>query len=324
MRAVQRLRADVEIRLTERAGHAHELALEAAAAGADLVIAWGGDGTINEVGRALAQRMDEGPPSPRRQAPALGIVPGGSGNGLARALGIPFEPEKAIERALRAEPRTIDAGELGERMFFNIAGIGLDAHVAALVSTKVRHRGFVPYLKGVAGDLLRYEPVEYAGTIDGRAFRTSALFVAVANSKQYGFGAEIAPRANLADGLIDVVIVEDRGLLGNLLRVPSLFLRNVDCRDGIIAMQAELTIEVVSHATMSMEKRSKAQPADGAGSSGAAVASVGGSLDAPVRAAKLDSNVPRDVADSAWRIFGGAARRIVRGRGDDSARCRPR
>lgn len=243
-RAVQRLGVDAEIAVTERIGHAHELALTAAAAGLDLVIAWGGDGTINEVGRALAQRMVEGAPSPRRQVPALGIVPGGSGNGLARALGIPFDPAKAIERAVRAEPRTIDAGELGERMFFNIAGIGLDAHVAALVSTRIRHRGFVPYLKGIAADLLRYEPVEYAGTIDGRAFRMSALFVAVANSKQYGFGAEIAPRASLADGLLDIVFVEDRRLLGNLLRVPSLFLRNVDRRDGIIAMQVrELAIE---------------------------------------------------------------------------------
>ena len=82
-----------EIRLTERGGHAHELALEAAASGADLVMAWGGDGTINEVGRALVQD-DAGV-----LAPALGIIPGGSGNGLARDLGVPFDPAKAIEHA---------------------------------------------------------------------------------------------------------------------------------------------------------------------------------------------------------------------------------
>ena len=72
-----------------------------------------------------------------RPAPALGIIPGGSGNGLARDLGIPFDPAQAIERALRATLDVVDAGELGDRLFFNVAGIGLDAHVAALVSTRV-------------------------------------------------------------------------------------------------------------------------------------------------------------------------------------------
>src|SRR5262245_44459057 len=104
-RTLERLGADGDVRMTERSGHAHELALEAAASGADLVIAWGGDGTINEVGRALVQRDDADAP-----VPALGIVPGGSGNGLARELDIPFDPARAIEHALRATPRRIDAG----------------------------------------------------------------------------------------------------------------------------------------------------------------------------------------------------------------------
>ena len=105
------------------------------------MIAWGGDGTINEVGRALVQQGRWR----ARSAPALGIIPGGSGNGLARELGIPFDPAQAIERAIRATPRALDAGELGDRVFFNVAGIGLDAHVAALVSTRVHHRGLLPY-----------------------------------------------------------------------------------------------------------------------------------------------------------------------------------
>jgi YegS/Rv2252/BmrU family lipid kinase len=243
-RGLERLGAPANIRLTERMDHAHELAMEAAASDIDLVIAWGGDGTINEVGRALVQRADEGAPSIRRRTiPALGIIPGGSGNGLARALGIPFNPEKAIEHAIRAPDRQIDVGELGDRMFFNVAGVGLDAHVAALVSTHVHHRGLAPYLKGVVGDLLRYKPVEYAVTADGRSFQASALFIAVANSRQYGFGVEIAPRASLEDGMLDVVVVEDRRFIGNLARIPSLFLRNIDRRDGIDASQVRsLTI----------------------------------------------------------------------------------
>jgi diacylglycerol kinase (ATP) len=227
-RTLERLGAKGEIRQTERAGHAHELSLEAAASGADLVIGWGGDGTINEVARALVQRGDA-----RVVAPALGIIPGGSGNGLARELGIPFDPAKAIEHALRANARIVDAGELGDHLFFNVAGIGLDAHVAALVTTRIRHRGLLPYLKASAGDLIRYPPVEYTITVDGRAIQASALVLAFANSRQWGFGAQIAPGADLSDGLIDFVVVEDRGFFGNMVRVPALFLRRIDRQSGI-------------------------------------------------------------------------------------------
>jgi diacylglycerol kinase (ATP) len=227
-RTLERLGAKGEIRLTERAGHAHELSLEAAASGADLVIGWGGDGTINEVARALVQRDESGVPPP-----ALGIIPGGSGNGLARELGIPFDPAKAIEHAVRAKVRVVDAGELGDHLFFNVAGIGLDAHVAALVTTRIRHRGLLPYLKASAADLMRYQPLEYAITVDGRALQASALVLAFANSRQWGFGAQVAPGADLSDGLIDFVIVEDRGFLGNMVRVPALFLRRIDRQRGI-------------------------------------------------------------------------------------------
>jgi YegS/Rv2252/BmrU family lipid kinase len=227
-RALDRLGAKGEIRLTERAGHAHELALEAAASGADVVMAWGGDGTINEVGRALVQRDDAG-----MAAPALGIIPGGSGNGLARDLGIPFDPAQAIEHALSAKTRVVDAGELGDRVFLNVAGIGLDAHVAALVSTRVHHRGLLPYLSATAGDLLRYEPVEYTMEIDRQTTQVCAMVLAFANSTQWGFGARIAPAADLEDGLLDLVVVRDRGFIGNMRRVPSLFTRRISHERGI-------------------------------------------------------------------------------------------
>lgn len=240
-RTLGRLGAKADIRVTERAGHAHELAMDAAAAGAELVIAWGGDGTINEVARALVQRADEAAPGQPR--PALGIIPGGSGNGLARELRIPFDPAQAIERAIRATGRQVDAGELGDRLFFNVAGIGLDAHVAALVSTRINHRGLLPYLKASAGDLLRYAPVDYTVTADGHTSQVSALVIALANSKQYGFGAEIAPGASLEDGLLDLVIVEDRTLAGNLARIPSLFLGRLHQQRGIKASRVrKLTI----------------------------------------------------------------------------------
>jgi diacylglycerol kinase family enzyme len=159
-------------------------------------------------------------------------------------LGIPFDPRLAIERCVRAPVRSIDAGELGDRMFFNVAGVGLDAHVAALVSTRVHHRGFFPYLKATARDVLSYAPVEYSITADGNTFQSSALLVALANSTQYGFGAQIAPRASLEDGLLDLVIVEDRRLAGNLARIPSLFFSRVDRQHGVKSSRIrELTIQ---------------------------------------------------------------------------------
>jgi diacylglycerol kinase (ATP) len=242
-RTLARLGANGDIRLTERAGHAHELAIEAAASGADVVIAWGGDGTINEVGRALAQTGSAGRGFRRASLPALGIIPGGSGNGLARELGIPFDPAQAIERALRSNTRLVDVGELGDRLFFNIAGIGLDAHVAALVSTRVHHRGLLPYLSACAGDILRYQPVDYAVEVEGRTLQTSALVLAFANSTQWGFGARIAPGADLEDGLLDFVAVRDLGFFGNALRLPALFTRRIDRSPGIDSRRVrEVTI----------------------------------------------------------------------------------
>lgn len=237
-RALERLGVEGDVRMTERAGHAFELAAGAAAEGADLVIAWGGDGTINEVGRALVQRAVEGGGgSSLDPAPALGLIPGGSGNGLSRELRIPFDPALAIERAIRSPVRRIDAGELGEHLFFNVAGVGLDAHVAALISTQEHHRGLVPYVKATLGDLLKYRPTGYTIDADGRVFDTSSLMVAVANSQQYGFGAHIAPEASLTDGFLDVVAIADRKLFGNLVRIPSLFARTVSRQRGVTTIK---------------------------------------------------------------------------------------
>src|SRR5258705_9943364 len=121
---------------TGRAGHARDFAAASAAAGADLVIVWGGDGTLNEVGAALIGSMT-----------ILGLVPAGSGNGLAAALGTPREPRAALAVAFDGDTRTIDAGLMGDRPFFNIAGIGFDARVARLFNARgAGRRGGWPYI----------------------------------------------------------------------------------------------------------------------------------------------------------------------------------
>jgi diacylglycerol kinase (ATP) len=187
------------------------------------VIAWGGDGTMNEVARAVVSTPT-----------ALGLVPGGSGNGLSRDFRIPFDPARALEHAVRAPERVVDAGEIGGRLFVNIAGIGLDAHVAGAVATRIKHRGLIPYLIATTKDLLKYTPVEYSIETDGGNIQTTALIVAIANSTQYGLGVHVAPTALVDDGSLDLVVIEDRGLARNVVRIPSVFLGGFHRKPGVI------------------------------------------------------------------------------------------
>jgi len=223
-----------EVFVTERAGHARELTKAALARGARLVMAWGGDGTINEVASTLA--FGEVP---------LGIVPAGSGNGLARQLGISASPADAIRRAISAEPRAIDVGEAGDRMFVNLAGIGFDAHIASLFNQQGTRRGFINYIKLSLRALLSYVPENYTITPDGAApTRVRAVMITVANSPEFGNGAIIAPGARVDDGLLDLVVLEERSRLRTVAHLPKLFRGTVDRAPGYsIRRVARATIE---------------------------------------------------------------------------------
>jgi len=171
------------VHVSAGAGHAFSLAAEEVARGCDLVFAWGGDGTVNEVGRALVNTRC-----------VLAVIPAGSGNGLARELGVPAEPAGAMACGLDSRPRAIDAGEIGGRLFFNAAGIGLDAHVAwCFARSSDLRRGLTGYVKTTALELWRYRAEQYTIVAGGRETRTEAMIVAFANSAQYGNGARIAP-----------------------------------------------------------------------------------------------------------------------------------
>ncbi|GAB3643096.1 diacylglycerol/lipid kinase family protein [Spirosoma arcticum] len=174
--------------LTTHPGHATELATAAVAQGASRVLAIGGDGTINETARAL-----------RRSATALGIVPIGSGNGLARHLGIPLNPINAIERALSGRPVVIDSAEINEHPFFCTAGLGFEAYVAhAFAQQPVR--GLPTYIRTAFRAYWAYRPGRFR--IDGG--EEKPLFsLTFANAGQFGNGAWMAPTANIADGRLD-------------------------------------------------------------------------------------------------------------------------
>ena len=225
---------EVEVFVTERPGHARELATMAIDHGASTVIAWGGDGTVNEVGSAAAFRNA-----------TLGIVPSGSGNGLARELRIPFDPVGAIDVALGGRHCSIDAGELDGRLFFNVAGIGLDARVAQRFARAGVRRGFPRYLAVTARELLWYRPDLHTVYADGATLRTRALLIAIANARQYGNGAIIAPEARLTDGRLDVVVVAARSPWKTLVHVPRLFSGQI-ARVPDVAMRAAVDIQVTS------------------------------------------------------------------------------
>ena len=236
--ADQALRArdvDAHVAVTEYAGHARVLVRAALDEGVSLIVAWGGDGTVNEVASELAFRDA-----------ALGIVPSGSGNGLARELRIPFVPAAAFTVALDGREIVIDGGELDGRRFFNIAGLGLDARVAhEFASNGLVRRGFRRYLTIAVRELMAFVPDEHTILADGEMVRTRALLVALANGRQYGNGARIAPRARLDDGRLDIVIVEHRSVASVLLQSPLLFAGKVDVLPGVRMMTAT-DVEITS------------------------------------------------------------------------------
>jgi YegS/Rv2252/BmrU family lipid kinase len=215
--------------ITERPGHARELALAAAARGISTIVAWGGDGTMNEIGSAVAFTDT-----------ALALVPSGSGNGLARELRIPFDPAAALEVAFSGRDRTIDAGEIDGRLFFNVAGVGLDARVAHRFAVDgLEKRGFARYMSITIRELAAYEPDHLAITTAASTVQISSLLVAIANGREYGNGAVVAPHAQLDDGLLDVVIVAARSLARACLELPFVFIGKIDRLAGVTIQRTD-------------------------------------------------------------------------------------
>ncbi|AMJ66180.1 diacylglycerol/lipid kinase family protein [Hymenobacter sp. PAMC 26628] len=184
------------VRHTEGPGHAVELARAAAAEGFAVVAAVGGDGTVNEVGRGLLGT-----------AAALGIVPQGSGNGLARHLKVPLGLPGALRRLAAPTLSRIDVGRLNGHPFFCTAGLGFDAHVAQHFA-RAGSRGLSTYLRVTLREYRRYRPVPVEVEMNGQRRATDCYVLAFANASQYGNDVFIAPRADLRDGLLDVCLID--------------------------------------------------------------------------------------------------------------------
>ncbi|MBO4451857.1 MAG: diacylglycerol kinase family lipid kinase [Bacteroidaceae bacterium] len=186
------------IRKTEYAGHATELAREAVCEGADVVCAIGGDGTVNEVGRALIDTNT-----------ALAIIPSGSGNGLARHLHIPLDPISAIELINEGTVRKMDYGVINLHPFFCTCGVGFDAFISEKFA-KSKMRGPIAYIENVLRNGLIYNPETYDIDMvseEEEHIVQKAFLIACGNASQYGNNFYITPQASVRDGLLDVTII---------------------------------------------------------------------------------------------------------------------
>ncbi len=201
------------LQFTNFRGHATTLADAAVAEGCDLVVAVGGDGTVNEVGAALVG-----------SEAALGIIPIGSGNGLARELGIPLKTPSACQALLDGRVREIDAGVVNGRYFFMAAGVGFDALVSWRFNERPNsRRGMLPYYCIALREALTFTPERTIVRIDGEELVLEPFMVTVANARQLGGSAVIAPRAQIDDGLFDVCIVTSLNIAQFLYQARKLF-----------------------------------------------------------------------------------------------------
>ena len=205
---------DWSIAETQYAGHAEILAREYAAKGYDAVFAVGGDGTVNEVGRALAGTDT-----------AMGIIPCGSGNGLARHLGISTNPIKAVRNLKKVRIEAIDYGIIESHPFFCTCGIGFDAQVSQKFASS-RSRGLITYIETVLKEAMSYKTEGYSLTVDGKDIEAQAYIITCANAAQWGNNIYIAPLASVQDGLLDISIVTDL----NKIELPVLVAQLIDGR----------------------------------------------------------------------------------------------
>ena len=206
---------DYRILYTEYAGHAAEMARQYAAAQTDIVVAVGGDGTVNEVARSLVHTQT-----------ALGIIPNGSGNGLARHLCLPMDIGKRIEIINQCCIEQFDYGIIIDLPFFCTCGMGFDAFIS-LKFAEAGKRGPITYVENVLKEGLKYKPETYEVKDDSGTHHYKAFLIACANASQYGNNAYIAPGATMKDGEMDVIIMEPFNALDAPQIAADLFMKTL-------------------------------------------------------------------------------------------------
>jgi YegS/Rv2252/BmrU family lipid kinase len=209
--ALDARRAAFRVQRTKGLEHGAEQALRAVEAG-EVPVVVSGDGLLGAVGGAMA-----GSETP------LGIVPSGRGNDLARVLGIPDEPEAAVEVLLAGHSRRIDVGEANGARFLGIVSVGFDSEANRLANETHFLRGNLVYAYAAIRTLLRWKPARFTLGVGEERVRLSGYSVSVANSRAFGGGMYIAPNAELDDGEFDIVAVGEVGKLRFLANLPKVF-----------------------------------------------------------------------------------------------------
>jgi diacylglycerol kinase (ATP) len=205
-----------EIIFTEYPGHAFDIATEKVQQGITTIVAVGGDGTVNEVASALVKTHCR-----------LGIIPAGSGNGLARHLGIPLQVPEALQLIMNHRVQKIDAGKVNEKYFFCTCGTGFDASVGKQFSRDSR-RGMLSYVRATIHQYINYSPKSYILKTGHKKVKLKAFLVTFANSGQYGNNAYIAPNAVIDDGMLDLCILRPFPRTSTITIGLRLFFKNID------------------------------------------------------------------------------------------------
>lgn len=221
----------LSVGLTKGAGDAFQIAKEAAGNNFSMVITAGGDGTVNEVANALSFTDC-----------ALGILPYGSGNGLARSLGVPQDIFQALKIIEDGHTIISDRGLVNGKPFYCTFGLGFDAAVTAKFSS-MKRRGRVTYIRSAFREFFNYQSQPYAIIINDKIITEKAFLIAVCNAPQYGNNAYIGPKAKLTDGLLDVTVVHSDNAFNTILMSMDMFTGMLDKNRSIGTFKVpELTI----------------------------------------------------------------------------------
>lgn len=207
---------DIKIAFTEHRGHGTELAHEFVQKGYDIVAAVGGDGTVNEIARALIHSNT-----------TLAIIPNGSGNGLARHLGIPISTQKALQQLNHSESIQVDYGMVNDKPFFCTCGTGFDAYVS-MEFAKGRRRGVIKYIEKMITGYFHYKPQNCHLVGEGVDLKTKAFVMTFANAAQWGNNAYIAPQASVQDGKLDISIMSNFPIIAIPSLALQLFTKTID------------------------------------------------------------------------------------------------
>ncbi len=227
---------DYRLAYTEAPKHATALAQKAAADGYDIVVAVGGDGSVNEVSKGLIGSNA-----------AMAILPAGSGNGLARHLGVPMDLKKAMNVLQKGHRKKIDSVCFNDEYFVNVAGVGFDAHIGWEFA-RFGKRGLSSYMKVIFRELSALKTQPFELILNGKSIHTDAYLISFANGSQWGNNASIAPLADISDGMVDVVMIKKFSWLKSIPLGYKLFRKKIHTAAAVEIIQAkEITVKQKSN-----------------------------------------------------------------------------